>query len=166
MPLTPTLLRWSAVGAAVAGLIILSAPVHSESGVVHAVDGRGWSGGTWGEFEFHVAVHEKDDGSVWGWNRFYFFHGATGFELSNAARIECLEVDPETSEAWISGVITKSNRPDIFPVGSPVLAYFKDGGPGEVDLHGAGRLPSGMTCHDRPAPNNPRNVQHGNYVVR
>jgi len=164
---TSRLIRFSTVVLAVAGLSLISAPTRSASGVVHGVQGRGWSGGPWGEFEFHISARESEDGRVWGWSRFHYFEGASGFEITNAARIDCLEVDTSTGEAWTSGVLTRSEQPDILPVGSPVLGYFRDGGPKGKDSHFAGGLPAGLSCLDRPDVSSMAlQVQRGNYVVR
>jgi hypothetical protein len=159
--------NWSTVTIVVGGLTLASTPIHSASGVVHAVQGRGWTGDATGEFDFHVSVRESEDGRVWGWTRFDYFEGATGFELNNAAKVDCLEVDTATGEAWVSGVLTKSEQPDILPVGAPVVAYIKDGGPHGTDLHAAAGLFPGETCHDRPdLAAFAGEVLRGNYVVR
>jgi hypothetical protein len=161
------LVKFSTAMLAVAGLSLVSAPTQSASGIVHGVQGRGWSGGPWGEFEFHISVRESEDGRVWGWSRFHYFEAETGFELRNAARIDCLDVDTATGEAWASGVVTRSEQPDLLPVGSPVLGYYRDGGPKGRDSHYAGSLPDGQSCLDRPDVSSfTLQVQRGNYVVR
>ena len=65
------------------------------------------------------------------------------FDIQLAGSVDCLTVVGNT--AYISGVLTESNRPDI-PVGTPFYSALSDGGPAGVDVVAPIYLNPGVTC--------------------
>jgi len=171
-----TLLYFSIIAAIATPLAFSSPPAHANNGhdQVHVVAGYAWNDfgtGYWSEF---YSVIQRPDGSVSGSVTTWYYEYATEetpeFTLKYTVEVECISIDMETKTAWLGGYVVESTVPDFLPVGTYMVDYAHDGGPGgENDTHG-GNVPSWFggsdDCAEHIPPYAEDPVQRGNIVVK
>jgi hypothetical protein len=140
----------------------------------YVVGGYAWNMYGTGEWSQTFRVRATGSGQVSGTVTTKLTEYATPdtaeFYWEMTSAIDCFEYDETTGEAWLGGILTHSNVPDIIPIGMRVVEYAKDGGPGGTnDAHGSTNsiwYGTSDNCHDRPAPLYADPVERGNIVIR
>ncbi|WP_420454299.1 hypothetical protein [Rubrivirga sp.] len=138
----------------------------------HKAVGSGYAdfvldGGAEGENRYWTSAHRDPNGRLRGtWRAdVYIDFGSFVFDFEATYTVDCLEVDPDTREAWVEGTVFRANDPEF--LGRRAFLYLKDGGPGGQDLHALTPLDDpDVRCTDRPAPDFMEEVERGNYVVQ
>jgi len=143
----------------------------SSSAVVHSFTGSGVQNIVPGfSYGFSGAIHSDGNGGTWGTLK-ATINDLSLFGLSGTGAIEgtatCLRV--VGNEAWANLVVTKTDQ-DWAPVGSRMVMWIKDGGPGLPDVGHLGPAWSfdvdNKICSETPPPMPSDPVTSGNFVVR
>ena len=156
------------------GTSIVSSGMASSVGGAHLVIGYAWNDYGYGHWSHTFDVVQGARGRILGTVRVSLYEPATadyaGLRLNYINDIDCLEIDEGTRSVWLGGHITKSDNPDFLPVGTYMIDFAHDGGPGGAnDTHGD-YVPSlsgtEETCHHRDGPWFADPAQKGNILVR
>jgi hypothetical protein len=161
-----------------------TAPVEETHGVTanmashvdlgHVVVGYAWNDYGYGHWSHTFDVVQGPRGKILGSARVSLYEPATadyaGLKVNYTNDIDCLEIDEATKSVWLGGHITRSDNPAFLPVGTYVIDFAHDGGPGGAhDTHGD-YVPSWSgtedTCHHRDGPWFADAAQRGNLLVR
>ena len=91
-------------------------------------------------------------------------YGGFVFDFEATYSVDCLEIDMDTREAWVEGVVFKANSDEYLD--RRAFLYVKDGGPGGTDLQSITPVKDpAVTCTDRPEPDFTEEVESGDYVI-
>ena len=156
-------------------------------GGAHIVAGSAhtsWDDGEWAGYWRHTfAVIETERLGARGQIRERYYDAGPDLVVDTdyISKVDCLDVDEETGEAWIGAeVIRVTEGPDSTigpfpPVGTRIVFYADDNDgsdPMNPDIHGnifigwEWGVPPWLTCHDRVGPWFPDRSQRGKIIVR
>jgi hypothetical protein len=137
----------------------------------HVVLGYGWNDAGYGNWSHTYAVLVTPRGRVIGKVKVSFVDvEAAEYSLDYTNEVECVEIDADSGSAWLGGRISRTSNPSYIPLGTYVVDFARDGGPGNAgDFHGdalPGLDGQPETCHERYGPYYMDPVEKGNIVVR